>query len=225
MEKETVEEHPSYGMIGFSRMSIGGSGANLFGSSIKHGQVISVSIRHAQRRRDLSHDWYYGQGEIVEVLLSPTQFAEAITCMNVGDGVPCTINHIAGKGVESCPDVSFREKYEQEFKADVSEASAKVISATRKIEEILSSKTVTKTACKSVLEDLYRLKMLLQSSMPFVQQSFNEALDKTVTAAKGEVEHFILNKVMSLGLDALQAQVMAANALPPDQPTLTIEQE
>jgi len=42
------------------------------------------------------------------------------------------------------------------------------------------------------------------ANMPFVQTQFNEAMDKTVTEAKAEVEAFVSHKVTSLGLASLK---------------------
>jgi len=79
----TSESHPSYGMVSFNRQQQTPP-ANLFGSSIKHQTLISLTIRRGTKERDLSRDWYFGGEELIEVLLSPNQFAEAITHMNMG---------------------------------------------------------------------------------------------------------------------------------------------
>ena len=44
--------------------------------------------------------------------------------------------------------------------------------------------------------------------MPFVQKSFNKAMDKTVHEAKGEVEAFVMNKVTSLGIEGLEKEML-----------------
>jgi len=44
----------------------------------------------------------------------------------------------------------------------------------------------------------------VDDSIPFLQKSFNEAMDKTVNEAKGEVEAFVMNKVTSLGIEKMK---------------------
>lgn len=48
-----------------------------------------------------------------------------------------------------------------------------------------------------------RLETEIESNLPFVQESFNEAVDRTVEAAKAEIEAFIEGKVRSIGLENL----------------------
>lgn len=95
MEKK---QHPSYGMIRFARSSIGGSGTALFGSSIMHNNVIRLSISKGMMEREGNEDWFLAGTDIndmiVEVEMSYTQFAEAITSLNIGEGIPVTITKV-----------------------------------------------------------------------------------------------------------------------------------
>ena len=104
MEKK---QHPSYGMIRLSRSSIGGGGTALFGSSIMHNDVIRLSISKGIMEREGSEDRFFAResmkDQIVEVEMSYTQFAEAITSLNIGGGVPVTITRLNGDYVERCP--------------------------------------------------------------------------------------------------------------------------
>lgn len=86
--------HPSFGMLSFSRAH--GGHSNLFGSSIQHRDTIHMVLKEGTVSRDLNEDWYFGGPEIVEVEMSQSQFAELITSMNMGSGVPCTIKFIKG---------------------------------------------------------------------------------------------------------------------------------
>jgi hypothetical protein len=104
MEDETIEkQHPSFGVVSLSRAH--GTNHSLFGSSITHNNFIILSIKRAILKRNLSHDWIMpdGHAPIVEVEMSATQFAEAITSFNKGEGSPCTITYVDGKQIPSCP--------------------------------------------------------------------------------------------------------------------------
>ena len=90
------ERHPSYGMLQFNRTS-GGKTA-LFGSSIQHSDTIMMRLRQGEVSRDINNDWFFGADVIVEVEMSYSQFAECITSMNMGSGVPVTIRYIKGQG-------------------------------------------------------------------------------------------------------------------------------
>ena len=76
-------------MLSFHRTRSSHASA-LFGSSIKHKDTIRLEISHGELERGLNHDWYHANKCIVECEMSQSQFAEAITSMNMGDGVPVT---------------------------------------------------------------------------------------------------------------------------------------
>lgn len=62
--------------------------------------IIRLTISNGFMEREDSQDRYYVKTSrkkcIVEVDMSYTQFAEAITSLNMGDGVPVTITNIGG---------------------------------------------------------------------------------------------------------------------------------
>lgn len=210
MKDRETDSHDSYGMVGFSRVS-SSHGQNFFGSSIQSRYYIELTIRRAERSRDLSNYWYHGREELISVRLSPNQFAELLTSLNVGDGVPCTLQHVNGAQQPDCPSVDQRTKFEQEFEKDVKETLADAEALVSDIKTILTNKpSIGKKERAEIAKQLELLVGHIRCGMPFIQAQFNEALDKTVTEAKGEVEAFVNNKVHSLGIAALNSEVMQA---------------
>jgi len=201
-DDEIKEEHESFGMIAAHRTN-GGHG-NLFGSSIAHYNTIRISIKRADKRRHLNSDWFHGKEELIEVELSPSQFADFITSMNMGDGVPCTLRRVAGQQMELCPETNQRQKFEEEFKGKVRGATDQMSKIVAEANEILDQKTLKKADRDSLKEMLNRLMMEVRSNMPFVQSQFNEAMDQTVREAKGEVEAFVAQRINSLGQSAIE---------------------
>lgn len=84
MEKK---EHPSYGIIRIARSSVSGRGTALFGSSIMHNNVIRLAITQGVMERDANEDRFFPKermkDRLIEVEMSYTQFAEAITSLNM----------------------------------------------------------------------------------------------------------------------------------------------
>ena len=113
MERE-VFKHPAFGMIGFSRVS--GRENTLFGSSIKHNDRIVMQLKHGTQDRHLHEDCYYGHGLITEVEMSYSQFAECISTLNVGDGVPCTIRFTEKDG--EIPYIKENKSKREQFRND-----------------------------------------------------------------------------------------------------------
>jgi len=210
--EEKIYKHESYALIGFSRQS-SNINHSLFGSSIKHSNTISLKIKRAEKRRDLNRDWYHANEQLIEVEMSQTQFAEAITSMNIGDGQPCTLRYIGINKMEDPPDESKRLEFEKEFdkKAKLVGENAQTLAADLRMHLINKG---TRKELKEISVRLNNIVMQLQQNMPFIQSSFNEAMDKTVTEAKGEVEAFVQNRITSLGIEGLKNQLPQIESSP-----------
>jgi hypothetical protein len=208
LDDTTVGTHESYGMISVSRVS-SNLGQSLFGSSIKHSNTIMLRIKKGEVDRLLNRDWYRGKEEIVNVELSPTQYAEMLTCMNMGDGVPCTIRRLNGKMIEGPSEVKQRQIFEQEFQENITALENECSDGVNDVADILLKKgSITIKERKKALEKITGIMRIVGDYLPFIQRSFNESMDKTVLEAKGEVEAFVTNKVVSLGIEGLEKEML-----------------
>lgn len=103
--KEPNPRHPAWGMISLNHQT--GNGIRLFRSPTEAHARICLRISQASmtmaddRIGNESRPWC--EEQIVEVYLSPVQFAELITQPNRGDGVPCTIGRLGVVAVEPPP--------------------------------------------------------------------------------------------------------------------------
>ena len=197
------ETHPSYGMLGFSRITRGEK-TSLFGTSMQHSNTIVLRLKAASRRRGLNNDWYYGGKQLFEVEMSYSQFAELITEIGVGDGIPVTIRRING---QKMPDPPFEDKgeihireFEQHMKDTYEDAKALI----RKVSEIFSSrKSINKADRESILSALTKIANSIGTDQSYQVQQFQSTVEKTVTEAKGEIEAFIQHKVIQVGQQKL----------------------
>lgn len=198
--------HNSYGLIGFHRQT-STKAENLFGSSLKHRDTINMTVYRAGVRRDGNMDWYSTEEQLISVDLSPNQFADLITSMNVGFGVPCTITRYNNEAMEECPFISQQEQFIDEFKETCDKigndsAGAKL----NQLQEILAKKTIGTNDRTKIFEIFNNLINDIKSNIPWIHKEFSDAMDKTVTEAKASVEAFVQNKIISLGSQALIAQ-------------------
>lgn len=217
MERAT-EKHESYAMIGAHRF-YDNRGNNMFGSHIKHFNGIAITIKQATRERDLSREWIFGKEALIEVHLSPAQFAEMISSLNMGDGVPCTLRYFNGEEMEPCPDYSVQDRIEDDFKKKVMKINEVMGQAISEATELLSKKgTPTKKELNALLGKLRNIQTEMECNIPFVQSSFTEAMDKTVHEAKTEVEAFITNALINLG--RMSACLTGQNVSMPDVSTM-----
>lgn len=195
-------EHPSYGTLGFSRRT-GGKTA-LFGSSIKHSDTIAMTLRHADVTRGLNSDWFHGGDVIAEAEMSYAQFAEAITSMNMGTGVPVTLRFIEGKGqLPPCDFISKKEQFQNELKESLDETEKKAAALYSEVAELFAKKTLTKADKVLILDKIQKATAAAPSHTEFAYKCFNEQMDKTMTEAKGEIEEFYQNKINTLAQLAL----------------------
>ena len=202
-DKKKSEKHESYGMIGFNR-AYGGE-RYLFGSSIPHSNVITLTIREGELNRDLNRDWYFGGRRLIEIAMSESQFAELITSFGHGEGVPCTLKEVMGERKEECPFENKRIQFENEVKEHIEEIHQDTEKLIKEVAYLFNEKKTLNKADKEKVTDLLnKINREIKSNTPFIMSQFNEQMDKTVKEAKGEVEAFTQNKMHSLALEALK---------------------
>lgn len=188
------ETHESYGMLQFCR-STGGC-SPLFGTSVKHGDKIRMYLRHGAIERSLNNDWYTATGEIACVEMSYSQFAEAITSMNSGSGVPVTIKYLNGQKMDDCPYVDKRKQFENEFSDKLNTVNDDVNKLIDDITALFNEKkTLTLKDKTAIMTKLYTIQQNIGTNTAYVYEQFNEQMEKTIAEAKGEIELFFQNKI------------------------------
>ncbi|MCK4824456.1 hypothetical protein KA005_52380, partial [bacterium] len=166
------EKHPAYGLVSFSRVTHSGGANRLFGSSLDdHHTSITLEIKRASVRHDLSQDWFFPEQTMIKVELSQLQFAELLTTMNAGSGIPCTIRWVNDKGYlprlkESRLEV---DKIREEFEGDVSDLVTDMHKAFKEVNKLfLNKQSVSKGDRKKALDIIEDAIKLMENSAPFV---------------------------------------------------------
>lgn len=215
---EKEYRHPSYGLIGFSRVN--GDPGQLFGSSLeKHHGFIELRISPGVRRHSLSHDSYMDEGRpFITVWLSAAQFAEFITTPNMGVGVPCTINSLGGKHIEKAPvERTEVEEVRDGFKDTTNELARYMTSFARRMEDVFSKGTPPSKKDKEDLRGAYaNIVQHVKSNMPFIVDQFHEATERMVTAAKAEADAWLTRVLVAAGIKSLNEGTVKVEA-PPKQ--------
>lgn len=206
MEKETRRTHPSYGKIAFTRTN--STGTEFFGSELKQDNYVSLEIHNAEVVRDLSCDRYYPDGPVlVRVRMSSAQFAELITSMNVGSGVCCTIERLAGKKVEEYqPQESRKEFVHNEFKQRMKQFSNQLTQKQKEAKDLINKKTLSKEDMRLLNNYIEWLTQEISSNIPYFAERFQETMDTVVHEAKLELENALQHKISVLGLNELHNQ-------------------
>lgn len=200
-------KHPSYATIKFSRRQ-GSRGAALFGSSIHHNDTIACTISEASLTRALNKDWITSENTIIEVEMSYSQFAEAITSHNIGSGVPVTLRYLQGKGqIPDCDFVDKKDQFSQELQTKLNEANQKSQDLIQEVTKLFQKKSITVADKKEIIKQLQALNAAINDNIVFTFDQFNQQMDKTINEAKGEVEAFMQNKITQIANQSLIEQL------------------
>jgi len=206
---EQVENHPAFGMIQISRVT-GGVG-RLFGSHLNnHNGAIRLRISRGTRRHHLNRDWYSGHlvhDDVSMVIeMSHAQFAEAITSLNMGDGVPCTIRRSRGEAVPYIPQdlETEQDKVSEGFQERMNKLSESLQKALESANAALDKKTVNKKDREVIRDSLRRIVQEIECNIPFVLDSFIKSTTKVTAAATAEIDGFMTMALQKVGLEHLK---------------------
>jgi len=204
------ETHPAFGVVKFSRCQ--GNPGKLFGSHLNnHAGVIRMEVSRAVRDHDLSSDWVHADEPLIELELSFVQFAEVLTSMNMGEGVPCTLKMLQGR--QPVPSIPMDMETEQEkvaagFKREAKDFGQKVRGRFKEIEDILAKPSIGKKDRDAIRSAMRMVLTDVEQNMPFVLESFVESTEKVAQAAKAEVEGFLTGVIHRAGLDGLKDRLL-----------------
>jgi len=221
MTERKTERHPSYGLVGFYRVSHGGKN-KLFASRLNnHPTTIIMRVFQAKVDHDLSRDWIYAdrQTPIVELELSPAQFSELLTTMNVGDGVPCTIRYCRdGKTSRIGPvpeeHLAEQEKIYNGFKDQLSEFLNSIDDRKKRLDELLGKKGKLTAKERDEIRGLSMgLFRFFYDHAPFILKSFEKSAEKVASEAKSSIDHFVTTAITKLGLESLKDRLTPRSSL------------
>lgn len=196
------ERDPSFGVVSISRVQ---GQRRLFDSPFEHHHFITLSIRRAYRTRTNLHSDYIGDGEeLIEVAMSEVQFANMITSLNVGGGTPCTIARWDGECVkEPAP-----EQTKKIFENEAAEHFTDLAAMAAELEKLtaMPAKDVKAPQRERMAFLALKVHQAVSSSATFFHEQFQRSMDKTVAAAKGEVQAYIMAAISKAGLKALNGK-------------------
>jgi hypothetical protein len=197
---EEIETHPAYAMIGASRVS---GSTRLFGSEFKHEHFVTISIHAAELHRNLSRDWHFARNEYIEVALSESQWASFVSSMNVGNGVPCTLEH---RDMHQVPGIKGQAQAKTTFKAEFKETMNKSLASLDSLAALIGECKMSEKAKAQLLGSVHMAKQHIESNIPFVANQFSEHMEDTVEKMKTEVGAYIQAVISRTGIEALKGK-------------------
>lgn len=212
-------------MIGFFRTQGGAGSRRLFASEVATPHTIRMRIVPAVENWHLSQKWFHGSvAPIIEVEMTPAQFAEAVSSMNIGDGVPCTLRELrvpeslAPYTTSMVPDFVDDDTVTSQIVGDLTRDAAAAVNEIKtlidNVEALLDEARVPAKRKETILASLRRLDMKLTSSMPFVLTQYREAIETMQSHAKIEMDSFVTHAITKLGLKSLNQLTAASDDSP-----------
>jgi hypothetical protein len=195
--KKTDQAHPSYGVVSFSRFTT--RDMTLFDSPFRHHHGIMLTICRASKERDLYNDRVRSEDELIEIAMSELQFANLITSANMGSGAPCTIVRFNGESMEAPPQDNIRKT----FKDDVTTVFSELAVVADQLDALVNKKDAKADDRKQMRALSGQLTMAFKQNLSWMQQQFEEQIEKAVSAAKAEIQAHAEHVVLKAGLQAL----------------------
>jgi F0F1-type ATP synthase membrane subunit b/b' len=199
-EKTKSEDY--MGMVSWSKLS--GGARPMFGTEIETANPIRLTISHAEEVRDLSRYWFHPKKKIVEIEMSPIQWAEFLTSSNTS-GIPCTIKQIDGEYMSEPKSSEIMKHYDKEVEEHFDEFD----NSLRKIDEIIksaidSNKPMVKKALEELRSIIDTARYKTVADVKFVKDSFKEDMEGMITKAKAEFNAYVENRVHEIGIETIK---------------------
>lgn len=203
---EWTETHPAYAQIGASRVT--GGNKVLYGSDLEHNSSIEIHISGSQLDRSLSRDDYHANHRpMITVALSEAQWATFVSSLNIGMGVPCTLQDLGGKDVPQLPNPTHRrEQFRSEFAQTMQDARDKVNATIAMIREM----KISEKQKNALISQLHSVNAEIGSNLDFVAEQFEAHMENVVETAKSEVHGYVAGVVNRAGV----GQLLDAGARP-----------
>lgn len=206
MDKSNQKDY--MGMISWNRLSCGAPQA-MFGSEIKTDTPVCLRISRAYVDHELDSTHIGGRicaefKPMLEIEMTPIQWAEFLTAGNVDGGVPCTITRIDGKPTEKVEMRNIAEDYNVQTELTFDQFKTNLSDLEKYVQDILQS---GKPMGKAQMSELIRQMQLVRSNtvenVKYVKHCFKEDMATMVVKAKAEVNAYAELRLQNLGVKCL----------------------
>lgn len=204
--KTKHRDDKNIGTISISRTS-GGSSNRFVGSTVPSDTAIRIQIRQAEKYSDeFNKERFNSRANIVEVEMTPNQWAELITTLNYGMGTPCTITRVGNEEIPQTYETeSVFEYYNDKLQDKFLDARSELKENFKDAKDILDNKkSITKSDRATILHAYSRVERFFGDSAPFMQKLFKEDIQKHTVDAAIAFKHDMDSIIKSLSKEQLK---------------------
>jgi hypothetical protein len=175
--------------------------ANLFDVPYPVRGYITLQISKARINRSTYDVYHMNEEELIEVKMSYSQFAEAITNMNIGCGIPCTLNYLNGKKI---PDIESQIHEIDLFEDDIVDNLESIYQKLHDIKQTISSSKMAKGTQSNLMIQCNQLGNILKDRLPFIEKVYLEKLSKLKSKLKTDIASWVEHLSILKGIDAIK---------------------
>ncbi|WP_178129925.1 hypothetical protein [Pseudomonas sp. MWU12-2323] len=204
--------HPAYGQISVVKGRVGNQGGyELFGSELKHRNVLTITISTAYLDRSLHRDWIHSDRDVVSFHMSESQWSSFVSSQG-GAALPITFERrpIDDARIQLVPGIESPETTREQFDREIRERCQEYMATSKQLVEQLQAALNDGKTSKATLKSLLDLATNLNTGMPntmgYVQKQMFETMEQTVSAGKMEIEAFVNDLAVRTGLETLRNQ-------------------
>lgn len=195
---ERIYHHPAFGQIRASRVS---GKTHLYGTDFLHQYYIVIELQRSEENWHLSQPWHHPSGgSMFSVAMSEAQWATFVSSLNVGSGVPCTIEHARTGPIEEMPRITPAAPRAEEFKRDMRETLSEAVTELTTALKAARDRKVH----SSIIAGLEAALRAVKGSTEFVEHRFAEHIEDLVEEAKVEANAYIDHAVKVAGVEAIR---------------------
>jgi hypothetical protein len=190
--EEVVRKHPAFGTIGASRVS---GHATLAGSPLKHHGFITIRVSFADERVSHTHSHFYERERVVELSISEAQWAAFVSTLNVGSGVPCTLEWVREGTFKRLPlieDESFEDRRANDIKRCVKKNQEQLDAAVAFLDDLLAKGVpASRKALKELRDKFIQPVDNAPNNAEFLADMLTEHTEELIESAKAEVSAMV----------------------------------
>jgi hypothetical protein len=183
-EGDTQTRHPAFAQISLTRRS---GREYLYGSDFEHQHSICLTVQPSTLHRSLSDDRHMPDlHHLIEVSMSEAQWAHMISSIGQS-GTPCTLQTLDGKTIPRLPPPPSRtEQFAKESSLRLERACEALANAVAMVQSSKLSKVEKSNLTSKINAALNDI----GSNQQFVADMFDEHMEKTVLAARIEINNY-----------------------------------
>lgn len=195
------------GVITWGRLQCGAP-QPMFGSDIKTDSPVYIRICNAyvsDMGGTPTDQHIHGKHPaIIEVEMTPIQWAEFLTAGHVDDGVPCTITRLNGKSMSRVEMRNVAEEYGNYINEKFEDFQKGIKRFEDEIEQTLESgKSMGKTQMKELLHSMKCFRENAPANLKYAHDRFREDMANMVVKAKAEINAYAELRLGDYGVKCL----------------------